>query len=125
MAPKLQAFVNGYTARARTPRDAGGAPLPGFAAARLPAFQRRRRRVQAGAPRGGTLAALHPHCLRHTFVSIHLAHGTADVYWLARQLAHRDIRMTTAVYAHWLKPEALERFDEILSADSQHEVVAA
>jgi len=74
--------------------------------------------------------ALHftPHCLRHTFASIHLAHGTADVYWLARQLGHKDLRMTTAIYGHWLRPrrpEALERFDDVLSIAMHAEVVAA
>jgi integrase len=58
-----------------------------------------------------------PHGLRHTYARIHLSRGTGDVYWLARQLGHADLRMTTAVYGRWLptrRSEALDCFDHVL-----------
>jgi integrase len=62
------------------------------------------------------------HGLRHTYASIHLSRGTGDVYWLARQLGHADLGMTTAIYGSWLptrRSEALERFDTVLRSAMQ------
>jgi len=59
-----------------------------------------------------------PHSLRHTYASIHIANGT-DVYWLAKQLGHKDLRMTTSLYGAWLKPrphpEALAVLDRLVA----------
>jgi integrase len=43
-----------------------------------------------------------PHCLRHTFATLHLIDG-ADPLWVKQQLAHRSVAFTGMVYGHWLR----------------------
>jgi len=50
---------------------------------------------------------LTPHCLRHTFASLHLQAGES-VYWVSRQLGHASIKITVDVYGRWLPPGNLE-----------------
>lgn len=48
-----------------------------------------------------------PHCLRHTFASLHLQAGES-IYWVSRQLGHASIRITVDLYGRWLPPGNLE-----------------
>jgi integrase len=55
------------------------------------------------AARAGLPDHLTPHCLRHTFASIHLQRGTS-VYYVSRMMRHSSIQITVAVYGSWLDP---------------------
>lgn len=44
-----------------------------------------------------------PHCLRHTFASLHLQRGTS-VYYVSRMLRHASIEITVRTYGSWLDP---------------------
>jgi len=43
-----------------------------------------------------------PHCLRHTFATLHLIDGS-DPLWVTQQLGHRSVAFTGMVYGHWLR----------------------
>lgn len=53
-----------------------------------------------------------PHCLRHTFASIHILNGT-DMVWVQRQLGHASITMTVDTYGRWFNPRNLEAADRM------------
>lgn len=59
---------------------------------------------------------LSPHCLRHTFASVHIQQGTRLEY-LKEQLGHSSIQMTYDVYGHWLNkssPAAAKRLQDAI-----------
>jgi integrase len=126
LSPNLRAFLTEYLTakRLRFTPDAILFPAPrrpGYLASSVVASAFKSVLRKAGLP-----AHLTPHGLRHSFASMHLAHG-ADVYWLARQLGHKDIRMTTAIYGHWIKPrrpETLAKFDAVLAVANSQEAAA-
>src|SRR5262245_1516473 len=43
-----------------------------------------------------------PHSLRHTYASLLLSSGTADVYYVSRMLGHASIHETVDTYGRWL-----------------------
>ena len=43
----------------------------------------------------------HPHSFRHSFASI-LLRKSVSVYYVSRQLGHKDIRTTLNRYGHWI-----------------------
>lgn len=53
--------------------------------------------------RAGLPVWLTPHCLRHTFASMHLMRG-ASVYYVQRMLRHSSIQITVDTYGSWLDP---------------------
>ncbi len=58
----------------------------------------------------------YPHCLRHTFASLHIRLGTPLTY-LKEQLGHSSIAMTADIYGSWLSKtnmEAANRLDQAL-----------
>lgn len=72
----------------------------------------------AGALEAASLSGFTPHCLRHTFATIHLTAG-ADLEWLRRQLGHTSPTMTAAVYGKAARPKprgAPEAFERAVSA---------
>lgn len=42
-----------------------------------------------------------PHCLRHTYATLHLVAGES-IYYVSRQLRHSDISLTVTRYGSWL-----------------------
>lgn len=57
-----------------------------------------------------------PHCLRHTFASLHIQLGT-DLTYVSEQLGHSSIQVTYDVYGHWLNkssPTAARRLQSAL-----------
>ena len=60
----------------------------------------------------------HPHCLRHTFASLHIRLGTPLTY-LKEQLGHSSIAMTSDIYGSWLSKtdmEAANRLDRLMGS---------
>lgn len=55
------------------------------------------------AARAGLPVHLTPHCLRHTFATLHLLRG-ASVYYVQRMLRHSSIQITVDTYGSWLDP---------------------
>jgi integrase len=64
-----------------------------------------------------------PHCLRHTFASLHLQAGES-IYWVSRQLGHASIKITVDVYGRWLPPGNLEGAGRLEAALSPGQVTA-
>ena len=59
-----------------------------------------------------------PHCLRHTFATLHLING-ADPLWVSQQLGHRSIAFTQRIYGSWLRvvcKAAADRLAEAVTA---------
>lgn len=58
-----------------------------------------------------------PHCLRHTFASLHLQAGVS-IYYAQRQLGHASIKMTVDLYGRWLpagNAAAADRLEAVIS----------
>jgi len=71
-----------------------------------------RKRMQAVLEAAG-LPRRSPHALRHTFATLALGAGK-DVYYVAKQLGHKDINLTFATYTkgdHASRPGALNDLD--------------
>ena len=86
---------------------AGGYMLPCDVRKRMQAVLGAAGLVGNGQPRRS------PHALRHTFATLALGAGK-DVYYVAKQLGHKDINLTFATYTagdHASRPGALNDLD--------------
>jgi len=58
-----------------------------------------------------------PHCLRHTFATLHLING-AEPLWVSQQLGHSSIAFTQRVYGSWLRVRNKAAADRLADAVS-------
>jgi len=56
-----------------------------------------------------------PHCLRHTFATLHLISG-ADPLWVKQQLGHKSVAFTEMVYGSWLRKRDRAAADRLAEA---------
>jgi integrase len=61
-----------------------------------------------------------PHCLRHTFATLHLINATdeGDLLWVSQQLGHKSLAFTQTVYGSWLRkknPKAADRLADVIN----------
>jgi integrase len=56
-----------------------------------------------------------PHCLRHTFATLHLI-GGSDPLWVKQQLGHKSVAFTEAVYGSWLRKRDQQAADRLAEA---------
>src|SRR5437899_2365117 len=77
--------------------------------------------IKAGFMKKGEPAPFSPHCLRHTFATLHLLNG-ADrnvVQYMQQQLGHSSIKVTVDTYGSWIRmrdPAAADRLDALVAS---------
>ncbi len=76
---------------------------------------------EAGAPVEGAisrsgLAPRPPYQMRHTYASLSLAAG-ADIYWVSKQMGHKDISVTLKHYARFARGSAVDERNRRLLND--------
>ncbi len=77
--------------------------------------------LKAGFMKKGEPAPFSPHCLRHTFATLHLLNG-ADrnvVQYVQQQLGHSSIKVTVDTYGSWIRmrdPAAADRLDALVAS---------
>lgn len=65
------------------------------------------------------LATRPPYQMRHTYASLSLAAG-ADIYWVSKQMGHRDISVTLKHYARFARGSAVDERNRQLLNDFGH-----